>query len=70
MWSWLGALPTLLFGFPDLKAFSQAPKASSATQGLSPAVEQMQPVMASDLPATPGRTSQWESGVGAWEGMG
>lgn len=49
--------PVDLSGMPpapaDLKALPQASKASSATQGLSPAVEQMQPVMASDLPATP-----------------
>ncbi|XP_034357680.1 coiled-coil and C2 domain-containing protein 1B isoform X2 [Arvicanthis niloticus] len=37
----------------DLKALPQASKTSTATQVLSPAVEQMQPVMASDLPATP-----------------
>lgn len=43
-------------GSPDLKTLTQASKAPTATGALSPAVEQMQPVMASDLPATPGRT--------------
>ncbi|GAB1288732.1 Coiled-coil and C2 domain-containing protein 1B [Apodemus speciosus] len=49
--------PVDLSGMPpapeDLKALPQASKASTANQVLSPAVEQMQPVMASDLPATP-----------------
>ncbi|XP_028640510.1 coiled-coil and C2 domain-containing protein 1B [Grammomys surdaster] len=49
--------PVDLSGMPpapeDLKALPQASKTSTATQVLSPAVEQMQPVMASDLPATP-----------------
>ncbi|XP_038188364.1 coiled-coil and C2 domain-containing protein 1B isoform X2 [Arvicola amphibius] len=37
----------------DLKALPQASEAPAATQVLSPAVEQVQKVMASDLPATP-----------------
>lgn len=49
--------PVDLSGMPpapeDLKALPQASKASTATHVLSPAVEQMQPVMTSDLPATP-----------------
>ncbi|KAL1776777.1 coiled-coil and C2 domain-containing protein 1B [Sigmodon hispidus] len=49
--------PVDLSGMPpppeDLKAFPQASKAPTATQVLSPAVEQVQPVMASDLPTTP-----------------
>lgn len=49
--------PVDLSGMPpapeDLKALPQASEASAATQVLSPAVEQMQPVMSSDLPATP-----------------
>ncbi|XP_052032933.1 coiled-coil and C2 domain-containing protein 1B [Apodemus sylvaticus] len=49
--------PVDLSGMPpapeDLKALPQTSKASTANQVLSPAVEQMQPVMASDLPATP-----------------
>lgn len=49
--------PVDLSGMPpapeDLKTLTQASKAATATGALSPAVEQMQPVMASDLPATP-----------------
>lgn len=49
--------PVDLSGMPpapeDLKALPQASEASAATQVLSPTVEQMQPVMSSDLPATP-----------------
>ncbi|XP_051026919.1 coiled-coil and C2 domain-containing protein 1B [Acomys russatus] len=37
----------------DLKALPQASKAPTATQVQSPAVEQVQPLMASDLPAIP-----------------
>ncbi|MEJ1282646.1 coiled-coil and C2 domain-containing protein 1B isoform X2 [Cricetulus griseus] len=49
--------PVDLSGMPpapeDLKALPQASKAPTATRVLSPAVEQVQPVMTSDLPATP-----------------
>nr|XP_020023112.1 coiled-coil and C2 domain-containing protein 1B isoform X2 [Castor canadensis] len=37
----------------DLKAFPQASKVPTAPPILSPAVEQVQPVMASDIPSTP-----------------
>lgn len=49
--------PVDLSGMPpapeDLKALPQASKAPTATRVLSPAVEQVQPVMTADLPATP-----------------
>nr|XP_048309298.1 coiled-coil and C2 domain-containing protein 1B isoform X3 [Myodes glareolus] len=49
--------PVDLSGMPpapdDLKALPQASEALTATRVLSPAVEQVQKVMASDLPATP-----------------
>lgn len=49
--------PVDLSGMPpapdDLKALPQASEAPTATRVLSPAVEQVQKVMASDLPATP-----------------
>ncbi|CAH6790644.1 coiled-coil and C2 domain-containing protein 1B [Phodopus roborovskii] len=49
--------PVDLSGMPpapeDLKALPQASKAPTATRVLSPAVEQVQPVMTSELPATP-----------------
>ena len=47
---------TSALGPPDLKPRPQASKASTAPSDAHPAVERVQPVMASDIPATPGRT--------------
>lgn len=47
---------TSALGPPDLKPLPQASKASTAPAEVHPAVERVQPVMAPDIPATPGRT--------------
>lgn len=52
-WYWLGTPTyTSALGPPDLKPL---PRASKAPTVIPPAVERVQPVMASDTPATPGR---------------
>uniref|UniRef100_A0A8C5KPZ4 Coiled-coil and C2 domain containing 1B n=1 Tax=Jaculus jaculus TaxID=51337 RepID=A0A8C5KPZ4_JACJA len=42
----------------DLKAFPQASEAPTASPALSPVVERVQPVMAPDIPATPGAPAE------------
>lgn len=52
----------------DLKASPQSSTASTATPGVSPAVERVWPVMAPDVPATPGMPGQWDGGMGTRKG--
>lgn len=50
---------------PDLKPLPQASQAPTAPSDAPPAVERMHPVMASDIPAAPGRpgdTVEWGPG--------
>lgn len=56
----------LYFGSPDLKPLPQASKALTASSVVPPAVERVQPVMAPDTPAAPGRMGWWDCGVGTW----
>lgn len=50
----------------DLKALSQTSKAPREPPFGSPVVEQVQPVMAPNIPATPGRTGRWDWWWGTW----
>lgn len=49
---------------PDLKPLPQASQVPTAPSDTPPAVERMHPVMASDIPAAPGRPG--DTGVGTW----
>lgn len=53
-------------GPPDLKPLPQPSKAFTAPSVIPPAVERVQPVMAPDTPAAPGRTKLWDCGMGTW----
>lgn len=66
-WGWTGTPTyTSALGSLDLKPLPQASNAPTAPSVVSPAVERVQPVMAADIPATPGKTGRWDLRVGTW----